>query len=343
MTDRFVYQGDGDERELVFNRLGHDDAERVLEGRVPDEGVLAVLAAIVADIRESSIESIPPRVAQAQVAAAAAAARVAEAVPATPGRERAGFLRSATARALIGTAAGLALILGAGAAGLLPDPIQSVVANAAEVVGISLPRPQPTLPGPETATTTTAAAVTTTSPAATPVTDPEPTTTIPDDDDADDDADDGNGGGPLAGLVGTHDWGATGCGGETLEVRYRVTAAGTLELVSVSEPDAEVDAAANRILVEFSSGDSVRIDLDRHGDDWEIDERHDTDCDDSDDDDSDDDDSDDGDDGDGDDADDGNDDADDDDADDDDGNGDGQEDDDPDDDDDDEDDDHGGE
>lgn len=269
-------QGDGNERELVFNRLDQEDVERILSGE-PAEGddALAGLHALLGEIRDSSRVDVPASLAAIHVAAAASAAGD-TAEPATgaarPGR-RGGFFAGVTAKALAGVAMALTLVIGAAAAGWLPDALQSALANATDAVGIRLPRPGTTLPVTDASTTTTATGdstpvvITSTTFGATTT-----STTVDDEDDR----------GSLEPLVGAHTWTGTSCQGSNLEIRYSVTPAGTLELTSISDPQAEVDAENDRIDVDFPDGVSVGIELDDHGDEWALATDEDRSCDDED-------------------------------------------------------------
>ena len=253
------YEGERDERELVFNRLDHDDAERLLSGEIPEgEGALA---AVIAEIRADSAAEIPSGLAAQHITAAAdavgsrPAARAAE-------RPRRPLFANATARALAAVAMALGLVVAAGAFGWLPGPIQTAVANAAEVVGIRLPRQSPPLPAADAATTTTS--TTTTRPSVTSTTVATSTTTSTTEGENHDDR------GALEPLVGAHIWNGTSCEGSPLDVRYRVRSEGTLALTSVSDPNAETDLEQDRIEVGFPDGVTVRIDLEGHGDEWEL-------------------------------------------------------------------------
>ena len=107
-------------------------------------------------VRSSSPTDIASSVAAAHIGAAAQASRLAP-VP-NPARAEArtsslratarkrrfalgGLMTSVTAKVLVATATALAATGGAAAAGILPDPVQTVLADAAGVVGINLPSP----------------------------------------------------------------------------------------------------------------------------------------------------------------------------------------------------------
>ena len=287
MSPAIGNEGEGSEREFVFNRLDHDDAERVLSGHVPEgDGALAELSALVAEIRSSTEARIPDFLAAAQIAAAAAAAG-----EGTPGvhvasrPRRGGALSGAAGRVLAGAAMTFVLFIGAAAAGWFPDPIQTAVAGAGETIGIRFPRPQTLHPVVDDSTTTTVfrdetpVAITTTLVTTTSTTS---TTLVDDDDDADDSQT------ALAVLVGGHVWQGTSCSGYPVEIRYSVEPDGTLGLGSVSDAKAEADVESDQIDVEFSDGVSVQIDLEHDGDHWALDVEVDRGCGDEGDDDDDD-------------------------------------------------------
>lgn len=138
----------------MSDRHGHDELDRLLQGEGPAER--AALAAFLQDAREDLPE--PPRadVAERQLAAiTAAAAEAAHRVP-TAADGPAGRPWAARARRLAGlTAVKVAIGVGAAAAatgtglattGNLPDPVQQVVADVADRIGIELPAPDTTPP-----------------------------------------------------------------------------------------------------------------------------------------------------------------------------------------------------
>lgn len=128
--------------------LSDQAVESLLSGRVPDDRPdLAGLADAITRFRHVMVADIPVGSADRLAELAAATARetigTPERAPA-PARRPLGIrrfvLHGVALKVLIGSM--LALTLGGGAvAGVLPDPIQRVVADAAQVIGIELPRP----------------------------------------------------------------------------------------------------------------------------------------------------------------------------------------------------------
>jgi len=309
------YPVDDENGEGVPRRLTDEQIEQLLAGRTP-EGLssLGNVADVVAQLASASASEIPDQLASDHITRAAAVAGSApDAIPAaaaaSPNRSRrllrrfalSGLFSSLAAKMVLGTAVALAATAGAAAAGILPDPIQSVAADAAEIIGIDIPDPDDntlgTLPpdsdvgegGPQSDEPTS------TSDGADGSSDPsdEPAKSDSDDDNASDDEDIEQVA-PLVALVGTHDWVGTACDGTSLTVTYDIAEDGSV-LASNTSPDAQISETSHGFRVTFSAT-VVDVELQESGGDWRLRIRADESCeddDDSDDDDSDDDDSDD--------------------------------------------------
>lgn len=138
----------------MSNRRGHDELDRLLQGEEPAER--AALAAFLRDAREDLPEAPPADVAERHLAAiTAAAAEAAHSAPAVasapisrPWGARARRLAGLTAvKVAIGvSAAAAATGTGLATTGNLPDPVQQVVADVADRIGIELPAPDTTPP-----------------------------------------------------------------------------------------------------------------------------------------------------------------------------------------------------
>ena len=248
----------------VGKKISQHDIEAVLSGGVPTDPSLDALAAL---IRSSDFaETVPEHVASRHVAAAASmAAGAHHGVGATaPGGRRRrllfrGALSGLTAKILFGTAVALAATGGAAVTGILPDPIQSVLADGASHLGIELRNPQRST---TTTTTSTTTAVTTTTATVITVT----TTTI----------DPGEGG--LGVLAGSYTWESTACVGDPISVVYTVAENGTLALDEITGDLEAVAEDTDRIEVRFADGVRIRIEISGSGEDARIDEDERRDC-----------------------------------------------------------------
>lgn len=137
----------GDESDAMPRALSDQAVESLLSGRAPDDRPdLAGLADAITRFRSVMIADAPQGSADrlAEIAAATASDAGAPVVGAASARRPLGVrrfvLHGVALKVLIGSM--LALTLGGGAvAGVLPDPIQRVIADAADVIGIDLPRP----------------------------------------------------------------------------------------------------------------------------------------------------------------------------------------------------------
>ena len=242
MSDRGAYKDDGG---TDMTRRGRDqEHERMLEG-----GTDPAFDAFADALR--SPDEIDPTLATAHIAAAASLARETPApvtdrspVVAFPWYRRV-VVRGAglglTAKLLLGGAVAVAATGGAAAGGILPDPVQGVIADTVSHVGIHIPNPRLT-------TTTIIAASTTTTVA------PSTTTIASGANDGDDDGDV-----VVSGATpGTYRWDGTACDATPIAVRYTVTGDGDLELVSVLGEADDIDSDDDRIRVDF---DGVRVDI----------------------------------------------------------------------------------
>ena len=248
-----VVEGDDD----VDRRISEHDIETILTGGIPADPSLDALATL---IRTSDFdETVPERVASRHVAAAAsAAARADHRLPtaANDGRRRRllfrGALSGLTAKILFGTAVALAATGGAAATGILPDPIQSVLADGASHFGIELPHPR------EATTTTTTTTAATTTAATTTTTDPD---------------DEGS-----SALPGSYIWESTACAGDPISVAYTVSANGELALGAIAGDPENVDATTDRIEVRFTDGIRIQISIDGNDEAPGIEEGENRDC-----------------------------------------------------------------
>jgi hypothetical protein len=149
----------------AFQILEDGELDQLLAGVPPDDESLAGLAAFVVDVRAVSEEPVPESLAGRQVAQAARAVEVSVEAR-QPARQRPGevlrprnrrkvVLRSSLARLAAKVAAAsvalAAMTAGAAAAGVLPAPVQQVVADTAAVVGLELPEPSQSQSLPEEA------------------------------------------------------------------------------------------------------------------------------------------------------------------------------------------------
>ena len=159
-----------DEGVFVARKLSFEEAEGLLEGRLPDDRPdLARLAEAIAGLRSACVIEPPVDVRDRHVDAAVAAALEAspvgpvEAPVAAHGRPRLRLaVPSFAAKIVLSATVTLALGVGAAAAGILPDPIQTVAANVATLVGVDLPRPTTTTTTSLTTTTSVLSSSTTT-------------------------------------------------------------------------------------------------------------------------------------------------------------------------------------
>lgn len=149
--------GNGDEMDM-FRRLGDREVEDLLSGIAPGEdGDLEDLVALIGELRAAgSLEPVSESLAERHVALAAEVARTFvgtsqtvqqphRPVPRLRERRRklvlATLLSSLVGKIVVGSVAVAAATGGAAAAGVLPDPVQEVVADAASHIGIDLPSP----------------------------------------------------------------------------------------------------------------------------------------------------------------------------------------------------------
>jgi len=137
------YQGDDQEGDGVSRRLTDEQIEQLLAGQTPaGASSLAGVADFLDQLAASAALEIPEALAAEHISKAMTEARsapnseVAE-VPSTRplGRLRrrialSGMFSSLAAKLILGSAVALASTAGAAAAGILPDPIQSVAALA---------------------------------------------------------------------------------------------------------------------------------------------------------------------------------------------------------------------
>ncbi|MBI5156375.1 MAG: hypothetical protein HZA58_00025 [Acidimicrobiia bacterium] len=255
--------GYGDvEGDDVARRLSEHDIEAILSGGVPADPSLDALASLIRSADFS--EAVPGSIAASHITAATAAAaahlgRQAAAAPIGRPRRRLlvrGALSGITAKVILGTAVALAATGGAAATGILPGPVQSLIADGAAHLGLDLPhREHPTT------TTSTTAVATTLVPAAT------TTTTVAPSPDAWDE------------LAGPHVWSSTACNGAAVAVAYEVTTDGDLILGVISGGTAVVETAPDRIEIRFADGVRIRIVVRIDGDGPGIDEDEDRNCD----------------------------------------------------------------
>ena len=126
-------------------RPSETDAERLLVGKAPtDDPSLADVAAFVRSVRGALVEPPAEEVAAGHLGAMAEATRSQAPRPvAAPPRRR---LRLVARPGMVAasTAMASALCFALAAIGALPDPVQARFAEASRVVGIRLPRPEPT-------------------------------------------------------------------------------------------------------------------------------------------------------------------------------------------------------
>ena len=152
------------------HRIGEDAVEDLLAGQVPEGGEeLAHLARFTADLRSFAVTS-PNRVLSVMAAAGhtsdkgdlpATAASNAHG-PARPGQGAGlpnwnrrpamlkSFLSNAIGKAAGGVTAATMSVGAAGAAGALPSPVQRVVADAADTIGVDMPSPDDETSDPTT-------------------------------------------------------------------------------------------------------------------------------------------------------------------------------------------------
>lgn len=246
-----------DEGDDVARRLSEHDIEAILGGGIPADPSLDALAALIRSADFS--EAVPGAVAASHIAAAtvAAAAHLGRQPAAAPiGRPRRrllvrGALSGITAKVILGTAVALAATGGAAATGILPGPVQSLIADGAAHLGLDLPRDE------HPATTTTLVPATTTTTTTTVAVSP----------------------GAWGLLAGSHVWTSTACDGAAVAVAYEITTDGHLILGVISGGTAVVETAPDRIEVRFADGVRIRIVTRVDGDGPGIDEDEDRNCD----------------------------------------------------------------
>lgn len=228
----------------VDGRISQHDIEAILSGGVPTDPSLDALDAL---IRSADFtETVPESILFGHVAAAASAAargdhRVTAVIPRRRRLVLRGALSGLTAKILFGTAVALAATGGAAATGILPDPIQSVLADGASHIGIELPDPSRSTTT-TTFTTTTTAATTTTAVTTTTTIDPGPSV-----------------------LAGSYTWESTSCAGDPISVAYTVSAGGGLAIGTITGDPEDVDEDTDQIEVRYTDG--IRIRISGHGDD----------------------------------------------------------------------------
>lgn len=241
-----------DEGDRMSRRFDDDDIERVLAGDTADDPSLEALGRVLAVLGEP--DEIDPATAARHTAAASRVARRADAA-AEPSTAPLPWHRHALARLsglslaaklLLGAAVAVAATGGAATGGVLPDPIQSAIADGVAWTGIDLPNPRLA-----TSTTTTITS-TTTVPEENDSASTTTSTTEPDDN-------------PFSTVIpGSYVWAGTACDDTRLTVRYTVTASGELRLDGVDGDAEDIRSEDDRIRVEFS--DQVRVEIRLTGD-----------------------------------------------------------------------------
>jgi hypothetical protein len=170
MSVRDGYRGDEGDGADVPRDMNEQFIDDLLAGRIPEDATAwEDVAAAVAAYR-SSVEDVevPASVRDAIVTASAEEARAAAAdpvlLPSRRARRRPGLVPRLATRVAGGTLVFFTLASGAAAAGILPDPVQTVFATAYRVIGVDLPDPSVTtqaVPPPQIAPDSTTTSTTT--------------------------------------------------------------------------------------------------------------------------------------------------------------------------------------
>ena len=234
-----------DEGGDLRGRVSPEDLEAILSGGVTLDPSLDALAALIRSI-DLGVE-VPAGFAAAQIAAAAAASGGAGFGPpqtrVAPRRRRrlalGGALSGVTAKIIFGTAVALAAG-GAAATGILPDPIQSTVADGVAHLGIEIPHPDheigtTTSVAPEVIVTTTTSSITSTTGVVGPLLTPT--------------------------VVGAHHWSSTTCSGDPIALHYEVSGEGELTAADAVGAVEIIEETEDRLEARSADGVWVRIEV----------------------------------------------------------------------------------